>query len=1023
MLRIDPATGATIFSLPNPVSYAKPYGLAFDRFTGAQDPYLWFAEPWSYGQFRLSQVNVWDGLIYHTIDVTAALARPDSCLSGGLEIIDNHPDYPGKIIAVAVEQKTNSILFVDITGTPLPDRILLQNRASIGGWLHRAMVENNFLYEFRAHDLNILDLADNKRKRSSRLLPSEPQNGLVFNDFLYLYYPGQNENFNKRIEFINVSNKDRPFIAGWYTTTRILSRGIMKLAVSSVAGGGDFLIVLTQQSTSWGALEKILLFELPSPGSLVYKSELSADIVDIAAAGNYVYVLLKTPQQKLTVYEISNNSFIERGSIAIADLEKITVAGDYAYVACTNLQGLKVIDISDPQSPFEAAAFGNGVYSFYDDMLLSNNPTAFLKTTDFDIVAVDISNPLTPAELANFNPDGVGNFKFSGYYANSLFLTDSGSLYEVDYTIPAAPSIALGVFEPSIIRGNTAFDNKLYSVGNDKLWVYDVDETGVPIFNSSIDIAKADKIFNDGNYLFVCDRDNLLNIYDASLQLVGSFDAGAPVMDAATRNNTLYLALYNSTDLKIVDYGNPAAPSEITTFTLFYPGTALSLSENSNTLFVASNNGDGSGNEQGYFQVIDVSDAANPVLLSDQQIAVGNKIHNLHPAGNLLFTGGSSGSDGLIEVFDVSDPANPARIKASPFLDSPLADIAYFRGYVFAALPDAGSMISYRWDASLQEFFPGPSAAMPEPVEITLFTRTPAFSSNSLLKSFGDEPKTYAVVNNGPKYQQSTEGSKGTKLTEIVVYPPHEPQKVDLTMAVEPPEAAEAGCSTIPAPGSHRYNKGAHVNLMAVPNQEQGWFFKEWTGDASGKDLIVGVTMDRDKIATAHFEELMLTVSGTEDKRVYCASQINEEKKFVILPVTLCASEVDDWTVSRINFKSSGTGDEAADIEEVNVFKAGVNIYNGKYANDNGVIQANFQPPINIQAGECVTIYFNYDFSTLDINSYASDQPKTFLVETGAVIAKPDHYESGLIAGKAQIDTFSIGRVYNSKKVVFSQIQ
>ncbi|MDW7682405.1 MAG: hypothetical protein SCK70_17705, partial [bacterium] len=354
-------------------------------------------------------------------------------------------------------------------------------------------------------------------------------------------------------------------------------------------------------------------------------------------------------------------------------------------------------------------------------------------------------------------------------------------------------------------------------------------------------------------------------------------------------------------------------------------------------------------------------------------------------------------------------PANPIRIKSSPQLGSRLADIAYFRGYVFAVMPQSGLMISYRWDASLQEFFPGPSTAMAEPVEITLFTRASAFLGNTLYKTYGDEPKTYAVVTNGSKYEQSTEGSKGTKLTEIVVYPPKEPQKVDLTMGVEPPEAAEAGCSTIPAPGSHRYNKGAHVNLMAVPNQEEGWFFKEWTGDVSGKDLIVGTTMDRDKVATAHFQELKLTVSGTEKKRFYCASQINRDQRFVMLPVTLCASEVDDWTVNRINFKSSGSGNEQTDIAEVNVFKGGVNIYSGAYSTDNGVIQASFKPPISIKAGECVTIYFNYDFSTLDVNSYASDQVKTFLVETQAVVAKPDHYESGLIAGKAQIDTFSIG--------------
>ncbi|MGQ9561681.1 MAG: right-handed parallel beta-helix repeat-containing protein [Candidatus Oleimicrobiaceae bacterium] len=312
-------------------------------------------------------------------------------------------------------------------------------------------------------------------------------------------------------------------------------------------------------------------------------------------------------------------------------------------------------------------------------------------------------------------------------------------------------------------------------------------------------------------------------------------------------------------------------------------------------------------------------------------------------------------------------------------------------------------------------------------MEITLFTRTPTVSGvsdNALLRTYGDGPQTYAVVNNGMRYQQSTEGSKGTKLTEItIILPPEpEPQKVTLTMAVAPVEAVKNGCTTILAPGDHKYNKGAFVNVMAVPQMEKGWYFMKWTGNVSGTNLITGVKMDQDKVAIANFTELKLAVSGFEDKRFFCASQINKEKRLGMLPVTLCAGGVDDWTLSRINLKSSGSGNEATDITEVNIFHQGSSIYRGKYAVDNGQIEASFQPPISIKAGECVTIYLDYDFPELDINAYAADEPKTFLVETGAVVAKPVHDESGLIAGKAEIDSFCIGRVYNSKKLVFARI-
>ncbi|MGQ9561680.1 MAG: hypothetical protein ACUVWA_14375 [Candidatus Oleimicrobiaceae bacterium] len=252
-----------------------------------------------------------------------------------------------------------------------------------------------------------------------------------------------------------------------------------------------------------------------------------------------------------------------------------------------------------------------------------------------------------------------------------------------------------------MVAGNTAMNNKIYSVGNDRLWVYTVTPTGDPLLETSISIAGANKIFNDGAFLFVCDATKPLTIYNSSLEALGTFDAGAPIIDAAAPNGVLYLVLYNSTSLKIVDYSSPVSPFERATFTLPYKGAALSFPENNNTLFVASNKTHVFGNEQGYFQAIDVSNPASPVLLSERQIASGNKIHNLHAAGDVLFIGGSSNSDAQLEAYDVNDPANSARIKASPFLGSALADIAYFRGYIFAALPQAGSMISYRWDSGV----------------------------------------------------------------------------------------------------------------------------------------------------------------------------------------------------------------------------------------------------------------------------------------------------------------------------------
>lgn len=59
--------------------------------------------------------------------------------------------------------------------------------------------------------------------------------------------------------------------------------------------------------------------------------------------------------------------------------------------------------------------------------------------------------------------------------------------------------------------------------------------------------------------------------------------------------------------------------------------------------------------------------------------------------------------------------------------------------------------------------------------------------------------------------------------------------------------------STDPSAGSYTYYEGEDVTIEANPGE--GWEFVEWTGDASGNETTVEITMDEDKEITAVFEE------------------------------------------------------------------------------------------------------------------------------------------------------------------------
>lgn len=367
-------------------------------------------------------------------------------------------------------------------------------------------------------------------------------------------------------------------------------------------------------------------------------------------------------------------------------------------------------------------------------------------------------------------------------------------------------------------------------------------------------------------------------------------------------------------------------------------------------------------------------------------------------------------------VYGISDIDNPNMLLDEQISTSGLWDTILLDNVFIVSIPGASSVNTYVYYNDENELLIGPAEQFDEPV----------WGLNGFFETEIEGPQSPTV----------REGVQ-VNLLRFIIYVSQElggfdalimkknkpvSQQVTLRVIIDPSEAAENGCNTVPAPGDHEYDINTELNVHAIPNPTDGWFFIKWYGDVSGTELSAHLIMDRDKLAVAQFGELKLTVSGNEQKRIFCASEINEENRQVMLPVTLCASEVDGWNVTQIKFKTNGTGDESDEVVQAKVFQAGSELYSGFIVQDNGLIEATFDPPISIGAGECTTVYLDYDFKFLDPNTYASDEPKSFLVETETVVAKPWNYEEGLITGIAEADTFYIGRVYNTNDYVFSTI-
>jgi photosystem II stability/assembly factor-like uncharacterized protein len=79
-----------------------PYGIAFDKWTSPNRGWLWYAQPSAAGQIRLSKVDTATGALVTTYDYSTAF--PTTSSSGGLDIVNDHPEFPGAVVALMVTQ-------------------------------------------------------------------------------------------------------------------------------------------------------------------------------------------------------------------------------------------------------------------------------------------------------------------------------------------------------------------------------------------------------------------------------------------------------------------------------------------------------------------------------------------------------------------------------------------------------------------------------------------------------------------------------------------------------------------------------------------------------------------------------------------------------------------------------------------------------------------------------------------------------------------------------------------------------
>ncbi|MDP8209127.1 MAG: T9SS type A sorting domain-containing protein [Candidatus Electryonea clarkiae] len=331
------------------------------------------------------------------------------------------------------------------------------------------------------------------------------------------------------------------------------------------------------------------------------------------------------------------------------NMRGLCVEGDYVYAA-GGFEGLFIIDVGDPENPEIIGIYdspGSAVNVFI------SGDYAYLADDGPGVRIIDISDPTSPEEVSYFDP--LYEFFYVIVYDNYAYMTnarfdldDAGGLYIVDVTDPTDPD-EVGFLETPHHALKIAYVNGyiyLEDYISRYLRIIDVSEPSNPFFVEDADsLVEAVNMAVSGDRMYLASS-SFLKIYDVtnptSPELLGTIET-EPLGDIDAAGDYVYT---------IADYGvtvfNVNDPSDIQIAGGYHTAANpwdMDISETH--AFVSDEDG---------IRVIDLSDCRNPQEVSI--FAEEGSHEKLKYYNGYLY---SSHYAGLV-VTDVSDPENPERI-------------------------------------------------------------------------------------------------------------------------------------------------------------------------------------------------------------------------------------------------------------------------------------------------------------------------------------------------------------------------
>lgn len=445
-----------------------------------------------------------------------------------------------------------------------------------------------------------------------------------------------------KLEVVDIANPADPTIVG--------QAPMLDYPIRSVAVAGLRAYVAAESAGVWIAD----VSDPAAPRWLGHWGEGYAG--DLAVKGSHVFVACGGDSEGLYVLDAADPAapqeiayVAHEWDVGELDME---VAGDYLH---TVSGALNIWDISDPSAPIrigyqpslDSGAVGVGVYGNYVYVAYEEG-----------IQIVDVSDPFSPytagsRSVGHAYDVAIEQVGFNTYAYVACFY----ELVVVDVTVPAAPdgveTHIEGILTRAVATANGGPSNYLYvacQAGGlrvidiaEPLRAHEVGQCG--FWGWPNDVAPT----VDGNLACVRTWEKGISILDVSdpraPQEVGAYETSSLIWDMLLVGDYLYFA-QDGQGVRILDLTDPAAPHEIGAYTP--PLSSLYIDVEGQYLYSAR------GLEG--LRIADISDPTAPQEMGF--FPLNEYFDDLVVAGDYAYLMGQS----MVHIIDVSDPATPHEV-------------------------------------------------------------------------------------------------------------------------------------------------------------------------------------------------------------------------------------------------------------------------------------------------------------------------------------------------------------------------